>query len=187
MAMPDEGVVVQVHGRGAALDMLEEIADLYEAVHAEPPYGSAPKFGRDRFVRRTREQALSSGWTLITARRGGVLVGFAFGFAMLPGAWWRNASAPPDEVRAADKFAVIELAVAEPERGRGLGRMLLDGLLADRTERYATLAVVIGADAYGMYLRWGWKKVAEFRVEPPFSDALLLPLRARPGWQGRAH
>lgn len=178
--MPDE-ITVSAHDRSEALDVLDELADLYEQVYAEPPYNAGPKFSRARFLDRTRDQVLASGVRLLTVRRGPDLVGFAFGFSMMPGAWWANASPPPREVLDADKFAVVELVVSRPERGQGLGRRLLDGLLAGRAERFATLAAVVEADAYGMYLRWGWEKVGEFRVEPPFSDALVLPLRGDSG------
>ncbi|NDU77542.1 GNAT family N-acetyltransferase [Actinomadura sp. DSM 109109] len=177
--MPDE-ITVSAHDRSDALDVLDELADLYEQVYAEPPYDAGSKFSRARFLDRTRGQVLASGFRLLTARRGPVLVGFAFGFSMMPGAWWANASPPPREVLDADKFAVVELVVGRPERGLGLGRRLLEGL-AERPERFATLAAVVEADAYGMYLRWGWEKAGEFRVEPPFSDALVLPLRGDSG------
>ncbi|MQY04141.1 GNAT family N-acetyltransferase [Actinomadura macrotermitis] len=162
--------------RRQALDALDEVADLYEQVYAEPPYNAAPKFSRDRFTRRTHDQATASGFAMVTARRGGTLVGFAFGFSMMPGAWWANAASPAGEVLKADKFAVVELVVDRWHRRHGIGGRLLDALLADRRERYATLAAVIEADAYGWYLRRGWQKVAEFRAEPPYSDALVLPL-----------
>ncbi|MFC9976175.1 GNAT family N-acetyltransferase [Spirillospora sp. NPDC127200] len=158
------------------LDVLDDLADLYVRVHTEPPYNSAPKFSRDRFVDRTREQAMASGFALITGRCDGELVGFAFGFSMMPGAWWANASPPPAKVLRASKFALVEFVVAKAWRGQGAGRHLLGALLEGRAEEYATLAAVVDADAYGLYLRWGWRKVAEFRVEPPYSDALVLPL-----------
>lgn len=173
--MPDE-ISVSAHDRSDALDILDELADLYEQVYAEPPYNAGPKFTRARFLDRTRDQVLSSGFRLLTARRSDALVGFAFGFSMTPGAWWANASPPCHEVLDAEKYAVVELVVSKPERGRGIGRRLLAGLLAGRPEGFATVAAVVGADAYGMYLRWGWKKAGEFRVEPPFSDALVLPM-----------
>ncbi|XVQ10304.1 N-acetyltransferase family protein [Spirillospora sp. CA-255316] len=163
-----------------ALDILEELADLYERVYAEPPYNSAPKFSRSRFLARTREQAMSTGFTLVTARRSGRLVGFAFGFSMLAGSWWAAASMPPAEVLDASKYAVIELVVDREYRGRGTGRALLEALLAGRPEPYATLAAVIEADAYDWYLHHGWQKVAEFRAEPPYSDALILRLPQQP-------
>lgn len=101
-----------------ALDVLDELADLYVRVYAEPPYDSAPKFSRERFTERTREQALASGFVLVTARRRDALAGFAFGFSMMPGAWWANASMPPAEVLKASKFALVEFIVEKDMRGR---------------------------------------------------------------------
>ncbi|RFS81230.1 GNAT family N-acetyltransferase [Actinomadura spongiicola] len=178
--MPDE-TTLTVHDRQAALDGLDKLTPLYQQVYAEPPYNSAPKFSLPRFRERTREQTLASGFRLVTARRDRALVGFAFGFSMMPGAWWANASTPPREVLDTDKYAVVELVVSKTERGRGLGRLLLNRLVAGRPERFATLAAVVEADAYEMYRRWGWKKVGEFRAEPPYSDALVLPLRSDAG------
>ncbi|TYK50722.1 GNAT family N-acetyltransferase [Actinomadura decatromicini] len=171
-----EDVTLTALDQTAALDALDELATLYEEIYAEPPYNSAPKFSGDRFLARTREQILTSGFASVVARRGERLRGFTFGFTMAPGAWWATASAPPGDVLASDKFAVVELVVAVAERGQGLGRGLLDELLRERKERYATLPAVIGTDAYAMYVRWGWEKAAEFREEPPFSDALVRPL-----------
>ncbi len=175
------GIELRAHDGRAASAMLEELADLYKRVYAEPPYDSAPKFSRARFLERTRDQAASSGFTLVTARRDTGLSGFAFGFSMAAGGWWAAASLPSWDVVDASKFAVVELIVDRAERGRGLGRRLLDALLESRPEPYATLAAVVDADAYGWYLRHGWRKVAEFRAEPPHSDALVLSLPRRGG------
>lgn len=172
--------VVLTHLDGAeAAEFLDECAGLYVQVYAEPPYDSAPKFSRDRFLSRTRRQTTSSGFTMVTARQDGLLVGFAFGFSMPPGSWWANASLPAAEVLDAAKFAVVELVVDRRHRGHGLGTTLLGMLLEKRPEPYTTLAAVIGAHAYDWYLRSGWCKVSEFRAEPPFSDALLLDRRSR--------
>jgi hypothetical protein len=162
-----------------AVEFLDECADLYVRVYAEPPYNSAPKFSRDRFLSRTRRQTVSSGFTMLTARKGDLLIGFAFGFSMSAGSWWANTSLPASEVLDAAKFAVIELVVDRQQRGCGLGTALLTVLLEERPEPYATLAAVIGSrsQAYGWYLRSGWRKVGEFRAEPPFSDTLLLDRR----------
>ncbi|GLZ08738.1 hypothetical protein Acsp03_62040 [Actinomadura sp. NBRC 104412] len=169
-------VELEVPHGGEAPQMLDELAGVYVPVYAEPPYNSAPKFSRRRFEDRTRSQMRAPGFRLVTARDGGRLVGFAFGFTMPAGSWWGNASAPPGEVLQERKFAVIELILDREHRGRGTGGALLDKLLEGRAERWATLAAVIGADAYAWYLRRGWRKVAEFRAEPPYSDALVLDL-----------
>jgi GNAT superfamily N-acetyltransferase len=165
-------------GGHAVVGVLEEMAELYERVYAEPPYNSAPRFSRDRFVGRTREQSMSSDFVLVTARRDGRLAGFTFGFTMPPGAWWGGASRPSEDVLGSSKFAVIELMVDRPYRRRGIGQGLLAALLRDRPEPYATLVAVLRADAYGWYLRNGWRKEGEFRIEPPFSDALVRDLKA---------
>jgi len=160
----------------AVFGMLDALADLYERVYAEPPYNSAPKFSKTRFLSRTSEQAMTPGFTLVTAHRDGVLAGYTFGFPMAPGGWWAAASRPPNGILVSRKFAVLELMVDRPYRRKGIGQALLDTLLENRSEPYATLAAVLKADAYGWYLRNGWRKTAEFRLEPPFADALLLDL-----------
>ncbi|RSN46670.1 GNAT family N-acetyltransferase, partial [Actinomadura sp. WAC 06369] len=116
------GVELRVDDGRRALAMLDGLADLYERVYAEPPYDSAPKFSRARFVERTRGQAAASGFTLVTALRDERLLGFAFGFSMAAGGWWAAASLPSWDVVDASKFAVVELIVDRAERGRGLGR-----------------------------------------------------------------
>jgi GNAT superfamily N-acetyltransferase len=160
------------------LGLLNEMAVLYERVYSEPPYNSAPKFSPARFVSRTREQAMMPEFALVTARRDGVLAGYTFGFPMPPGGWWVAASRPGDGILYSPKYAVIELMVDKTHRKNGIGRALLATLLDGRPERYATLAAVTKADAYGWYLRNGWRKTAEFRLEPPYADALLLDLPA---------
>jgi ribosomal protein S18 acetylase RimI-like enzyme len=165
------------HDGHAAVDLVDELADLYQRVYAEPPYDSAPRFSPGRFISRTREQAMSYDFVLVTARRGGALVGYTFGFTMEPGAWWAAASRPSDDVMGSRKFAVIELMVHRAHRRQGIGQALLTLLLGDRPEPYATLVAVLNAEAYGWYLRNGWRKAGELRLEPPYADALLLPLR----------
>ncbi|REE97321.1 GNAT family N-acetyltransferase [Thermomonospora umbrina] len=157
-------------------EVLDEVADLYVRVYAEPPYEGASKFSRVRFLTRTRAQAAAPGFALVSARSDGVLVGFSCGFSMSSGGWWGGASAPPGEVLDAFKFAVVEVVVDRRHRRQRVGTRLLEGLLDGRPERYATLAAVIGSQAYDWYLRSGWRKVGEFRAEPPFSDALVCEL-----------
>jgi GNAT superfamily N-acetyltransferase len=96
---------------------------------------------------------------------------------MPPGSWWARGALPPKDIFVAPKFAVIELLVLPEYRGHGIGRTLHDELLKERHEPYATLAALPEADAYGMYLRWGWKLAGEVASEPPHSRAMTLQLR----------
>ncbi|GAA2089442.1 GNAT family N-acetyltransferase [Actinomadura alba] len=159
-----------------ALAQLDELTEIHQQVYAEAPYNNAPKYGRHQFILRTTEQAKSPGFTLVTARDGRTLVGYAFGFTMPPGGWWACAPVPSPSISNAAKFAVIELLVLAPYRGHGIGRTLYDELLRDRDEPYATLAAVPEASAYSHYLRWGWQPAGRIASEPPYAEALVLAL-----------
>ena len=66
---------------------------------------------------------------------------------------WSDSTPPPGEVLESSKFAVIELDVRRSHRGQGLGGKLLEKLLEDRPEKYATLAAIPNSLAHGMYVR----------------------------------
>lgn len=163
-----------------ALHVLDELAELYLEVYAEPPYNSGPLFGEAAFRDRTQRQMRADGFTLVTASAGnGDLVGYAFGVTFAAESWWSGATKlPPPEILSPSKFAVIEVLVRRAWRGRGLGRGLLDDLLADRPEPLAILTAVADAPARRMYDRWGWRQVGTIQHTPtaPVMDELVLPL-----------
>jgi GNAT superfamily N-acetyltransferase len=162
-----------------AVKELDELVELYVQVYAEPPYNGGPKYSRHAFLSRTKEQLARPSFTLITAREAGALIGFSFGFQMSPYGWWANATEAPPQILRASKFAVVELLVHDAHRGGGIGGSLIERLLTDRDEEYATLAARPDAAAHAMYLRWGWKAVGHFTTGPPNSDAMVLPLPLR--------
>ncbi|MCZ9342273.1 GNAT family N-acetyltransferase, partial [Streptomyces sp. TRM76130] len=61
-------------------------------------------------------------------------------------------------------------------RGRGHGRVLLEALLAGRTERYAVLAASTRAPARELYRRWGWTKAGDLAGPPHGVELLARPL-----------
>jgi GNAT superfamily N-acetyltransferase len=161
-------------------DELPDMTIVYQEVYSEPPYNSGPLFDVDSFVVRTRRQAGRDGFSLVTARQtDDYLVGFAFGFVFEQGRWWSGEPTPPPaEILTSRKFAVIELAVRQPFRGRGIGRALMDALLAGRSETYAVLTAFPDAPAREAYRRWGWTQTgtAHHTPESPILDALALKL-----------
>jgi ribosomal protein S18 acetylase RimI-like enzyme len=69
---------------------------------------------------------------------------------------------------------VIELDVRQSYRRQGIAKELLDMLLIDRGEDFATLASTPATVANAMYKRWGWYEVGKFTDS---MEALLVPLK----------
>lgn len=160
---------------------LDELAKIYTEVYAEPPYNAGSLWSAEAFVARTRRQATLDGFSFLAASIKEEIAGFAFGLTFGEGVWWSgHATAPPDDILTARKFAVIELVVRRRWRGRGIGHQLVNQLLADRSEGYAILTAMPGAAAREMYRRWGWTQTgtAHHAPDSPILDALILPLPA---------
>jgi GNAT superfamily N-acetyltransferase len=157
------------------LAMLDDLTDLYVEIHSGSPEYDYPMYDRANFISRTSSQAKKVGFELTSALSNGTLVGFSFGYTLSPGQWWSNSAPPPQDVLESTKFAVIELDVRESHRKQGVGGKLLEKLLEDRPENYATLAAIPGSLAHGMYVRRGWYKVGLFPTAPPMH-AMLIPL-----------
>ncbi|RCG17790.1 N-acetyltransferase [Sphaerisporangium album] len=171
--------IEHLQGEAAREVLGEDYVSLYLNTRAEPPYNSGPLYNRDRFLDRTSRQIEVPGFELVSARDGERLIGFAFGFPMAAGRWWRGDTTPaPDEVLPAEKFLVIELNVAAEERGKGYGRRLLDELLGGRAEPWATLLSTPHAPAHDMYEHLGWDIVGTNRPAPDaeIADVMLLKL-----------
>jgi GNAT superfamily N-acetyltransferase len=128
------------------------------------------------------------GFEAVAARRDRGLAGFAYGAPLSTGSpWWDGLDPSPPEGFTAETggrtFAVIDLAVRPSHRGSGLGRLLLDDLLAARPEERATLATAPHEhEVRAMYRRWGWRHVGrtpggEGETEPWF-ELYVSALRA---------
>ncbi|MEU4555921.1 GNAT family N-acetyltransferase [Micromonospora violae] len=168
------------HGQDAA-PFFGPLVDLYECVYAEPPYEEGP----DQ-VARFRDclpgEADRLGFTLVTVAVDSSLVGAAYGWTMPAGDWWTRADAdPPAEIRAVAKLAVMEWIVHPHHRGEGVGAELMRRLLADRPERYATLASDPRSRARQVYARNGWRQVGTSVLPwgPPMA-LLVLDLGPEP-------
>lgn len=158
----------------------EELRELYGEVYAEPPYLEGPEHVASFSRHLTRELDLP-GFRLALATHDGQIIGAAYGFTLSAGEWMEpSAEEPPAHIRDIPKFNVAEWMVRSPFRGGGIGRRLLDMLLAERSEAWAVLASNPAAPARRIYERWGWKPHG--RIEPktmPSMDVLALPLTER--------
>ena len=93
----------------------------------------------------TREHLDEPGFRAVLARAEGELVGFGYGYDELPGQWWHEivVDALNDDVVArwlSDAFQVTELHVLPAHQGHGIGRQVLQLLLADVGRRTAVLS-----------------------------------------------
>lgn len=161
----------------AALALRDAATELYAAVFAEAPYNEGPEMA-EHFRRAFKRETKRPGFVFIAAIEEGELVGMAYGFTMPAGEWWRGADEdPPADVRDAPKLAVMEWAVHPDHRKAGVGRRLMDELLTDRTEPWATLNVNPAAPARDVYRAWGWEPCGMTRNRAyPDMEVLLLQL-----------
>jgi ribosomal protein S18 acetylase RimI-like enzyme len=166
-----DSVSFEHYGADATGDQRDDLIGLYEAVWLSGAKNDDPFFSRERFVDRLGKHLAAPGFELVTARRGGQLLGYMYGFSRT----------------GEDRFAVCELMVAAPFRRQGLGRRLHDELLTGRRERTAELLVEKGNQpARAAYRSWGWHQAGDLR---PFADAPnfdVMVIRLPPAGSERA-
>jgi GNAT superfamily N-acetyltransferase len=156
---------------------VRELQDVYRVVFSAPPYSEEPGMV-DRFAEWIAEESKDLGFQMSVALCGEKIIGFAYGYVHPAGKWWRGTDRSiSEDVKSADKFAVMEWAVIPEERGQGIGKQLMEKLLATRAEPYATLTVSPAADAREIYERWGWRHVASTKPgKMPSMDVMLKEL-----------
>jgi ribosomal protein S18 acetylase RimI-like enzyme len=171
-------IVLNQHDAGAAGEMADELADLFQSVYQE--HASDRFFSREQFLDRLRGYRAAPGYTLITAREDSRLVGFLYGYPLPAGSRWWDGLTPvqPDEFTAETgtrTFAVNDMAVPVDRRRRGIAQAMHGLLLADRPGMRFTLAVMpSNTVARAAYRKWGYRVVGQPR--PAFPDAPPLDL-----------
>jgi ribosomal protein S18 acetylase RimI-like enzyme len=194
MARPN-GVTLKHRDSNEAPHLLDAICHLYDAVFSQPPF----RWTEDESEH--HRQSLTDLMTnptfgLVTAEAAGELVGFAYGVGLTRDtAWWSRMTEPLPEALTAEwdgrTFAVIDLAVQQGFRKRGIGRALLDTLLATRPEDRATLTVQpVAIDTKEFYDHLGWQQLGTTKAPAgavaPFFDVYLLPLQTKPNDANRS-
>jgi len=180
-----DDIVLFHHDGDETMRLADELADAftehYDMVHPGDPFHS-----RQRFLGRLAGYTRAPRFEMVTARQDAALAGYTFGYGLPPHARWWNGLVTDVPERFTDErdgtrsFALNELLVRAPLRGRNLGRRLVDALLAERTEERAVLLAEPGnTAAQGRYRAWGWRKVGELQPFPdsPRFDSLVIDLR----------
>ncbi|MCA1725168.1 MAG: GNAT family N-acetyltransferase [Thermomicrobia bacterium] len=111
----------------------------------------------------------------IVAISDGAVVGFGFGARSSPGSRWHDqmmAQLGDDHPALRDAWRLVELAVAEEHRGRGIGGRVHDALLAVQPCPRALLCTyTTNARARAMYERRGWRYLHSAFIFPPDPHA----------------
>lgn len=161
---------------------VEEYADLYTEVYADPPYSWGPEH-TELFRRRFETQRRQDGFALVEARTTGTLIGLGFGVTLAPNTtWWQNllVPLPPDvtEERPGRTWALADLMVRPRWRRLRLAEAIHDRLLDGRPEERATATVYPAADAAQAAARkWGWHKVGQKRNPLPGAPVFDLMIK----------
>jgi ribosomal protein S18 acetylase RimI-like enzyme len=143
---------------------MTEAVGVYVAAFGQPPYGEDAAAGAafaERVGRYARDRA---GFRFILARDdGGVPAGTCLAVVAHPGDWWREQAAAglnPATTRrwlGESCLEVVHVAVAPARQRQGLGRLMLDVLVAGRPAPTGVLSChPEAAAAQGLYLSQGW-------------------------------
>ncbi|WP_326594312.1 GNAT family N-acetyltransferase [Streptomyces sp. NBC_01294] len=163
---------------------LDDLAPVYEAVFAEPPYLEGPRDVAE-FLERYQREHKTPGFRLVLARDAGKLAGFAYGLPLASTTgWWSGFQDTdlPEEFTREDghrTFGVMELAVLADRRGHGVGRALHTALLDGVTAERVTLTVRPEAPAAAWYERLGYTLIGLTRPwdGAPVYRSMIKPLR----------
>lgn len=168
-----DGIAMESGGGPLAERHHEAVCRLYDAVFSRPPFAwnEAESRRHADMLIGMREEA---GFGLALAT-GADLVGFAYGLTLpVDHRWWTGFARPLPATVTAERpgrtFALVDLAVAESHRGRGLGRSLVETLLAGRGEERAVLTVQPTAlRTQAFYRHLGWRFLGR---RGPFDQAV---------------
>lgn len=181
----DDKVDIRFFDGRTAEQRVPDVARVYEAVYREPPYLEGPTDVTD-FVAGMPRRMSQPAFRMATAEVDDEVVGFAFGHQLTADTkWWAGAiDRIPDSLTdesSGRTFAIIELAVTEPYRRRGIARALHHALICAAPEQRVTLLVRPEAKpAKAAYISWGYAKVGTVQPWPtaPIYDAMILDLHA---------
>jgi ribosomal protein S18 acetylase RimI-like enzyme len=154
-------VDIQILGSHDTAAIRDEVVDVYDRAWTNtlfhPGAANLPTLG-DRLM----QQSGNPDFRLCVAVEGTAAVGFAYGYASVPGGWWRQSVAAHLGGHAwhrwlDDCFEFAELAVVPEFQGRGLGGRLHDGLLGGLQQSTALLSTQkANLAALSFYKARGW-------------------------------
>lgn len=168
---PTGGLTLTHHSSTEAIRLMDELCEVYTDAYGAVP-GEDIREKSSAFRGRANAALEHANYSLVTAYVGDHLVGFAFGYSLRPeGGWWDGLTPEPPEgftTESGSRTVVLsEIEVRQAWQGKGIGRMVHDAFLSQRTEERATLASNLKAtDTHALYERWGWQRMGVVSDEP---------------------
>jgi ribosomal protein S18 acetylase RimI-like enzyme len=152
-------------GGPATAAAADQLVAVYRAAMSAPPFFET-EVETGWFAQELADEVTQPGFRCWTARDAGRLVGFAYGLPtpeIPPDGWYglvRDAVGDGASEWLAGQFAVVWLAVHPRWRGRGLGRRLLEQLLAEAgTERAWLITHDLDTPARALYRSLGFTEL----------------------------
>lgn len=181
------GLTFQHYDAAGAREIRDTVAIIHRDAYVERIKSGNPFYTPEAFLRRFDSYTAGQGFDMVVASLDGAPAGQAWGWplsAQRGTRWWDGLVGEPEPGFALEDgtrtFALSELMVRQTYTGRHIARALHDELLRGRPEQRATLLVnPVNQTAYEIYLRWGWRKVAQLQPawpDAPLFNVLMLPL-----------
>jgi GNAT superfamily N-acetyltransferase len=170
-AVPSDDVTLAHHGSAEAADLLDELCEAYADAYGAVP-GEDTREKSNAFRDRALGALQAANYSLVTARVGGQVIGFVFGYSLRPErGWWDGLEPEPPEgftTETGSRTVILsEIEVRRAWQAHGIGRQLHDAFLSGRSEERATLASnPKAADTHALYERWGWQKMGTVPGKP---------------------
>ncbi len=159
-----EGLTLAHHTGIEAAKLMDELCDVYADAYGAVP-GEDTQEKSSAFRDRATAALRGLNYSLVTARVGEQLVGFAFGYSLRPErGWWDGLKPEPPqgftEETGSRTVVLSEIEVRRDWQGKGIGRTVHDTFLSQRSEERATLASnPKAADTHSLYEHWGWQRM----------------------------
>ncbi|MER7045493.1 GNAT family N-acetyltransferase [Streptomyces jumonjinensis] len=179
------GTVVRLVSGAELLERAEGVRSVYAGAFAEPPWCEDPAEA-DGYVRRLPAELARPGFAAALALSGSddrVVHGFATGWTTPDPFPEGRSYGPVAAVLGEDRtrrwlcgaVEIDELAVAAGARGQGLGAALLAAVASTAADGRCWLLTSVRADAFGFYLRRGWRQAVHPAPEGDGPALLLGP------------
>ena len=180
------GLSIETGGPELASLHRTDICRLHYSIFSAPPFVTSIS-GVEQQMAVFDDLLEKDAFTVSIARAGEMLIGFAYGHRLpVDHLWWGRflvdiPQSLTDEWEGRT-FTLVDLAVDERHRREGLGRRLVQTLLAGRREERVILSTQPSADdAHAFYSASGWQLIGRKGpipgAVPPFWDIYLREIR----------